>query len=1035
MHPKSGRTVRALAFVAVGAAALVLVYHVYARHLELPNRIPEAAPYNTAESQVYPPPYDASWNGTNNPGKCSGCHTLLFDQWNGSMMANSWRDPGWRAAFLLIARLTATDGNCDVPNPPDGTTRALINPFANGDCTSTFDLGTQLHTTSGSGSLLDEFCSACHMPANYIDNVTSVITDTPSGLEHGEVDPNYDPTSSNGTNLAYATLSSQYRNTEPGKRGIFCKMCHSMVESRYTPFHNYNRTGTEYVPAVGTQSRDNLVAAGDVDLLNVADATSPNLGYGVGARAYRISPHAINRPERFGPLTFGDHTATLDSYVSDVFGINFFYQQGDFSRHDGFYTAFMERAEWCAACHDVTNPITIKNDLGNWVGGFPIERTYTEWRNSAYADRPQNPNFDPAYKRDCQTCHMQQDYGRPGTAQTLYAGGQPVAPIDGHACDTGPLRPVLYTHHFIGGNTYVTRLIGADVSSNGAVQPYPELSTFSFSSDDSASIYHNAVWENVTNTGLRTQHARLAWERLRNVLDLSVTGPASAGAGTTVGINVSAANAGSGHNFPSGFPEGRNAWLAVRAWDTATGAELEIQDSFWGRTSYGVGYLLQADGADPSFPGCNWTVPAGGPDPYAFQFRAVASKGDGCPTLDLPYATPLNLVTNAQGLPIDSGGTVIDRNNPLGLPQFTDEDGDGEVFDDSFLLDTRLGPRGTVNNSRNFTRYSVVIPPGTAGPVAVTAAVYYQSFEAVVAKKFLGNLADLNGNFVLEPCVLGGLCDGSTPSVEPAVVEGAPPVPMEVASWTIEIAPDATAPSEVFTYPANGAVNVYDDVVPKIGFCEPVTGIDDTTFTLTDSGGLQVPASVAQISDGVWALFPDQVWLATRETYTARVAAPICDAAGNCIAQDIVWSFDTTTTAGQGSGDTAAPLGFGAGCGGGGGDPAPFVTAIDPPDGAANVLRNANVVVTFSEPVTGFAGPGGFTLNEAGGNGKNCNQLGALVPGVSTPNGTGDVWTFNPDNTLLARVLYCVNIGTGVVDSALQPLDPTFSSQFKTGNN
>ncbi len=70
-------------------------------------------------------------------------------------------------------------------------------------------------------------------------------------------------------------------------------------------------------------------------------------------------------------------------------------------------------------------------------------------------------------------------------------------------------------------------------------------------------------------------------------------------------------------------------------------------------------------------------------------------------------------------------------------------------------------------------RYSVVIPPGTPGPVAVTAAVYYQSFEAVVAKKFLGNLADIDTDFRLEPCVLGGACDGRTPTVEPAVVEGA----------------------------------------------------------------------------------------------------------------------------------------------------------------------------------------------------------------------------------------------------------------------
>jgi Flp pilus assembly protein TadD len=50
--------------------------------------------------------------------------------------------------------------------------------------------------------------------------------------------------------------------------------------------------------------------------------------------------------------------------------------------------------------------MTIKNRLGHWVGGFPIERTYSEWSSSRYADRPGNKAFDPAFKRDCQTCHM-----------------------------------------------------------------------------------------------------------------------------------------------------------------------------------------------------------------------------------------------------------------------------------------------------------------------------------------------------------------------------------------------------------------------------------------------------------------------------------------------------------------------------------------------------------------------------------------------------------------------------------------------------
>lgn len=1023
-----------VALLVVPVAALVLAFGgsiALGRHGELPNRIPEPAPYDVGEAQFYPPPWDGDWENLNNPGKCSGCHTRIFDEWNGSMMSSSWRDPGWRGAFLLVARLTATDGDCDIPNPPDGTAKNAINPFANGDCTSTFDLGVASHTTSGSGSLLDGFCSRCHMPTNYIDNIplANVGPDTPSGLEHGLVDPAFDPTSNAGTGHAFASVAAQFRNTDAGKRGIFCEVCHTTVGSRYTPYHNYVKSGTEYVPALGTQGRDNLVAAADQDLLDPADPTSPNLGYGVGAGAYRLSPHAMAFPERFGPLTFNDYTATLDPYVSDVFNVSFFYQQGNFSRHDGYYSALFERAELCSACHDVTNPLTIQNQLGRWTGGFPIERTYSEWRNSRYADRPGNAAFQPAFKRDCQTCHMQQHFGQPGTAQTLYAGGAPVAPLEGNACDSGALRPAFYTHHFIGGNAFVPRLIGADVDSRGSVEPYPELSAFSYSSADPASPYHHAYFDNVGAKGPPTQHHRLAWDRLRNVLSLGVSGAASATAGTVQPLGVTLTNSGSGHDFPTGFPEGRAAWVSVRAWDLATGDELEIQDSFWGRTSLGVGYLTDAAMVDPVYPGCSWVVPEGSPDPYAYLLKAVASLGDGCPTLALPYATALNLVTNADEQPIDSGGTVIDRDNPLGLPQYLDLDGDGDLYDDAFLTDTRLRPLPHNGASLSLDRYSVVIPTGTVGPVAVTAAVYYQSFEAIVAKEFLGNLADTDVDTALEPCVLKGGCDGRTPTSEPAVVEGAPPVPMETASWVIQItgSPDATPPAVSHTYPADGALDVYDDVVVKVSFSEPVSGVDASSFTLVDSGGVSVPAFVDQIGDGTWALFPHAVFLATRETYTARLAAPVCDAAGNCTAQDFVWSFETTATAGGGSGDTSVPLGFAAN-GGGADTTPPQVIAVDPPDGATNVGKSANVVVTFSEPVMNVDTTS-FTLHEDGGGGA-CATLGALVSSNVSGNGAGDVWTLDPNANLGRTVTYCVTVTTAVADLAGNALPQPFTSRF-----
>ena len=75
--------------------------------------------------------------------------------------------------------------------------RARHNPFAHGDeCVSRFDLGDAHHDVSRPGSLIDGFCSRCHMPTNYVDNVPlhHVTTDAPSGLEHGRLDANFNPT-------------------------------------------------------------------------------------------------------------------------------------------------------------------------------------------------------------------------------------------------------------------------------------------------------------------------------------------------------------------------------------------------------------------------------------------------------------------------------------------------------------------------------------------------------------------------------------------------------------------------------------------------------------------------------------------------------------------------------------------------------------------------------------------------------------------------------------------------------------------------
>jgi hypothetical protein len=914
----NGKVFKLSVFLMSVAAVSAIAYRQPSQHNlnDIPNRLPEAAPYVLEEAKALPPPYHDHWEAEDSPGQCQTCHQKIFDEWNGSMMSNSWRDPAWRAAYLLLSRATSAHGECDTPQPPDGTPKESHNPFANkGECSSTFNIGTEKYTVSRPGSLLDFFCSRCHMPTDYTDNfhLKDVTIDPRTKLENAPGDPNFFPTSDNGTGIAFATLESQFRNTTSGKQGIICAVCHTYAETRDTPFHNYERSQSAYTPATSPQSRADVMAAQGkpADIYNVPDKDKQNLGYSIGAGSYRLSPHAIVYPERFGPLAANMPANSADTYNSGIFGKPMDYQQIDPQKHKGYHQAMFVRSEMCAACHDVTNALPIKNTLGKWAGGFPIERTYTEWANSAYADRPGNKNFDPRFKRDCQSCHMQQDYGQPGTAQTLYQDGKPLpALVDRVANEGGGPHP-FFTHHFVGGNAYITGLIGKDTDEHGSLSPYPELSTFSFSSADHKSVYSRGFFTHIERRGAYAQQARLAWDRLRHVLSMDLKGPAQVKAGGEAPLTVVVANTGSGHDFPTGFPEGRTAWLAIHAFDMATGKELEIYDKEWKRKSVGVGNLTTEEMVDPNFPNCDWKIPGGSADPYSVQFKAVASLGNGCPTLDLPYATPLNLKTNKDNLPVDKDGHVINASNP-GMEVFEDMNHNGDLFDDSFLRDSRFKPRGRAEYEKTIDRYSVVVPAGTQGPIAVTTAVYYQSFEAIVALKFLGNMADTNNNFVLEPCVLGGRCDGRTPTTEPPVVEGAPPVPMVVRNWVmpVEGMPADHRAVEVATYPAAGADRVYQNAVVKVFFSKPVSGVDTRSFTLTDSHGAAVPAWVDQVAAGGWGLFPNEVILKGGETYTARLKAGVCDATQNCTRQDVVWRFTVAKEAGQGTGDTSIPQGF-----------------------------------------------------------------------------------------------------------------------------
>jgi hypothetical protein len=152
------------------------------------------------------------------------------------------------------------------------------------------------------------------MPTDYIDNVPlkNISFDPQTHLEIGVGDPKFNPTSDNGTGIAFATLEPQYRNTESGKSGIICAVCHTFAETRDMPFHNYTRSTSAYAPAPGNKSRSELLSSLQQDTFGVPDPNKQNLGYSIGGGSFRLSPHAIGFPERFGPLAANDAPTPQD---------------------------------------------------------------------------------------------------------------------------------------------------------------------------------------------------------------------------------------------------------------------------------------------------------------------------------------------------------------------------------------------------------------------------------------------------------------------------------------------------------------------------------------------------------------------------------------------------------------------------------------------------------------------------------------------------------------------------------------------------
>jgi hypothetical protein len=224
-------------------------------------------------------------------------------------------------------------------------------------------------------------------------------------------------------------------------------------------------------------------------------------------------------------LSFPGHEFGNGMYVVDPTGA----RRGPFvdatSGHPILVSPFHREAAICGTCHDVSNTAFEDDGQGSYVPNefdttaadfsanilLPVERTYSEWFNSAY-NSPGGiyaPQFggNKAFVGSCQDCHMKDVTGK------------------GCNLEEAPIRDDLPLHDMTGGSTWLPGLLD---------DLYPE---------------------DVNETALQAGIVRARY-MLQKAAALIVEQEGEQ-------LKVSVFNE-TGHKLPTGYPEGRRMWINVR---------------------------------------------------------------------------------------------------------------------------------------------------------------------------------------------------------------------------------------------------------------------------------------------------------------------------------------------------------------------------------------------------------------------------------------------------------------------------------------
>jgi len=273
-----------------------------------------------------------------------------------------------------------------------------------------------------------------------------------------------------------------------------------------------------------------------------------------------INCHFCHRQEERGPLNqpinLNNGNVWIDDEACDNPDSSSFgpcrkgpYKQPNNIPHEWEVSNFINQGEFCGSCHNVSSPEvqviengvpnptlsparTLIDENGIDTGiAMPIERTFSEWKSSLYADSLfsdglESNTINISSNTTCQDCHMPQ-----------------ATDANARACNFDSLGArfgELKTHEFAGGNSWMPEVLKNLYGS--------ALSTGDFNRSDA----FDRTVASALNM-LQNQSALIE----SNIVSST---PSQAE------VNVKVTNL-TGHKLPTGYPEGRRMWINFQVMD------------------------------------------------------------------------------------------------------------------------------------------------------------------------------------------------------------------------------------------------------------------------------------------------------------------------------------------------------------------------------------------------------------------------------------------------------------------------------------